>query len=160
LFDYLANLPSYKLLEHEDTPSLRRFSFEKGGGESNMLFRPVSQVALAQALGILVFKKGFSVEEVFNKLTKFDRQGGFSGMEYPHSLWYGVLYDPNKKRVQVSGRDLAAKLLIYLVGGIEDQMEKAELRKALANARTIEDRTISFDGRFVKPKDVGLPPIL
>ncbi|HLO88543.1 MAG TPA: DGQHR domain-containing protein [Nostocaceae cyanobacterium] len=160
LFDHLANLPSYKLLEHEDTPSLRRFSFEKGGGESNMLFRPVSQVALAQALGILVFKKGFSLTEIFNRLTKFDRQGGFSGMEYPHSLWYGVLYDPNKKRVQVSGRDLAARLLIYLVGGIEDQMEKAELRKDLANARTIEDRTISFDGRFVKPKDVGLPHVL
>ncbi|HLP90951.1 MAG TPA: DGQHR domain-containing protein [Nostocaceae cyanobacterium] len=160
LFDHLANLPSYKLLEHEDTPSLRRFSFEKGGGESNMLFRPVSQVALAQALGILVFKKGFELTEIFKKLTNFDRKGGFSGMEYPQSLWYGVLYDPNKKRVQVAGRDLAAKLLIYLVGGTEDQMEKAELRKALANARTIEDRTISFDGKLIKPKDISLPTVL
>ena len=39
-------------------------------------------------------------------------------MEYPQSLWYGVLYDPNKKRVQVAGKDLAAKLLIYILGGI------------------------------------------
>ena len=61
LFDNLANLPSYKMLEHEDTTVLRRFSFEKEGGEGNMLFRPVGQVALAQALGILVFKKGFSL---------------------------------------------------------------------------------------------------
>ncbi|MBG1242992.1 DGQHR domain-containing protein [Nostoc sp. NZL] len=160
LFDSLASLSSYKILEHEDTPALRRFSFEKDGGEGNMLFRPVAQVALAQALGILVFKKGFSLADIFKKLRKFDQQGGFSGMEYPQSLWYGVLYDPNKKRVQVAGRDLAAKLLVYILGGIQEQMERAELRKALADARTVEDKTIGFDGKFVEPKAVGLPPIL
>jgi hypothetical protein len=160
LFDHLASLPSYKILEHEDTPVLRRFSFEKSGGEGNMLFRPVAQVALAQALGFLVFKKRFSLTTIFKKLRKFDQQGGFTGMEYPQSLWYGVLYDPNKKRVQVSGKDLAAKLLIYILGGIEDSMERAELRKALANARTVENKTIAFNGEFVEPKEVGLPPIL
>ncbi|PLZ08892.1 DGQHR domain-containing protein [Fischerella thermalis] len=160
LFDYLASLPSYKILEDEDTPALRRFSFEKDGGEGNMLFRPVAQVALAQALGILVFRKGFNLEDIFKKLRKFDQQGGFSGMEYPQSLWYGVLYDPNKKRVQVAGRDLAAKLLIYILGGIQDQMELAGLRKDLANARTIENKTVGFDGKFVEPKAVGLPKII
>ncbi|MBP5971620.1 DGQHR domain-containing protein [Brasilonema sp. CT11] len=160
LFDCLANLPSYQLLEEEDTPQLRRFSFEKDGGEGNMLFRPVAQVALAQALGILVFKKGFLLTDIFKKLRKFDQQGGFSGMEYPQSLWYGVLYDPNKKRVQVAGRDLAARLLIYILGGIQDQMERAELRKDLAKARTVEDKTIGFDGKFVEQKAVGLPAIL
>ncbi|MDZ8183366.1 MAG: DGQHR domain-containing protein [Nostoc sp. ChiSLP02] len=160
LFDNLANLPSYKILEHEDTPVLRRFSFEKGGGEANILFRPVAQVALAQALGFLVFKKGFSITSIFKKLRKFDQQGGFAGMEYPQSLWYGVLYDANKKRVQVSGKELATKLLIYILGGIEDSMERAELRKALANARTVENKTIGFDGEFVELKEVGLPPVL
>ncbi|QOV23073.1 DGQHR domain-containing protein [Anabaenopsis elenkinii] len=160
LFDYLATLPTYKLLDEEDTPTLRRFSFEKDGGEGNMLFRPVAQVALAQAVGILVFQKGFSLEDIFKKLRKFDRQGGFSGMEYPQSLWYGVLYDPNKKRVQVSGRELAAKLLIYILGGIQQQMERAELRRALADARTVENKTIGFDGKLVEPKQVGLPIIL
>ena len=160
LFDYLASLPSYQLLDEEDTPALRRFSFEKHGGEGNLLFRPVAQVALAQALGILVFKKGLTLENIFKKLKKFDRQGGLSGMEYPQSLWYGVLYDPNKKRVLVSGRELAAKLLIYILGGVEDHMERAELRKALADARTVENQTIAFDGKLVEPKQVGLPPIL
>ena len=160
LFDYLASLPSYKILEHEDTPILRRFSFEKGGGEGNMLFRPVAQIALAQALGILVFYKGFSLESIFKKLRKFDRQGGFSGMEFPHSLWYGVLYDPNKKRVQVSGKELAVKLLVYILGGMTEKMEVAQLRKALADARTIEDHTIGFDGKLVDPQDVGLPLVL
>ncbi len=160
LFDYLATLPSYKILEYEDTPSLRRFSFEKDGGEGNMLFRPVGQVALAQALGILVFKKGFSLEDIFKKLRKYDQQGGFSGMEYPKSLWYGVLYDPNKKWVQVAGRDLAARLLMYILGGIEEQMESADIRKDLAKARTIENKTIGFDGKFVEPKQVGFPSVL
>ncbi|MEH2386832.1 MAG: hypothetical protein V7K14_13870, partial [Nostoc sp.] len=94
------------------------------------------------------------------KLRKFDQQGGFSGMEYPQSLWYGVLYDPNKRRVQVAGRDLATKLLVYILGGIQEQMERAELRKALADARTVEDKTIGFDGKFVEPKAVGLPSVL
>ncbi|MEA5577569.1 DGQHR domain-containing protein [Anabaena sp. UHCC 0451] len=160
LFDYLASLPSYKILEHEDTPVLRRFSFEKGGGEGNMLFRPVAQVALAQALGILVFKKSFTLEAIFKKLRKFDRQGGFSEMEFPHSLWYGVLYDPNKKRVQVAGKDLAVKLLVYIVGGMTEKMEVAALRKALADARTMEDNTIGFDGKLVEQQDVGLPAVL
>jgi DGQHR domain-containing protein len=160
LFDYLAGLPSYKILEDEDTPALRRFSFEKDGGEGNMLFRPVGQVALAQALGILRFRKGFKLEDIFKKLRKFDLEGGFSSMEYPQSVWYGVLYDPNKKRVQVAGRDLAARLLIFILGGIQDQMERAEIRKALADARTIEQQTMGFDGKFVEPKQVGLPSIL
>lgn len=160
LFDYLASLPSYKILDHEDTPVLRRFSFEKGGGEGNILFRPVAQVALAQALGILVFKKGLSLETIFKKLRKFDRQGGFSEMEFPHSVWYGVLYDPNKKRVQVAGKELAVKLLVYILGGMKDQMEVAQLRKALADARTMEDHSIGFDGKLVDQQDVGLPSIL
>ncbi len=160
LFDNLASLGSYKILEYEDTPQLRRFSFENDGGEGNMLFRPVGQVALAQALGILVFRKGLSQEDIFKKLRKYDQQGGFSGMEYPKSLWYGILYDPNKKRVQVAGRDLAARLLTYILGGIQDNIERAELRKDLAKARTVENKTIGFDGNFVEPKQVGLPPIL
>jgi len=160
LFDNLATLPSYKVLEHEDTPILRRFSFEREGGEGNMLFRPVAQVALAQALGTLVFKKGFSLADIFKKLRKFDQQGGFTGMEYPQSLWYGVLYDPNKKRVQVSGKELAVRLLIYILGGTQDQMERAKLRKDLAKARTMEDQTVGFEGKLVALKDLGFPPIL
>jgi hypothetical protein len=30
----------------------------------------------------------------------------------------------------------------------------------LYNARTVENKTISFDGKFVEPKEVGLPPVL
>jgi hypothetical protein len=39
-------------------------------------------------------------------------------------------------------------------------MEVAALRKALADARTMEDNTIGFDGKLVEQQDVGLPSIL
>ena len=160
LFDNLASLPSYKLLEHEDTPMFRRFSFEKDEGEGNILFRPVGQMALAKALGILIFEIGFSIEDIFEKLRKFDSKGGFSGMDFPKSLWYGVLYDANRKRILVAGKELATRLLVYILGGIEDKIERAELRKDLAKARTFEDKTLDFKGKFVEPKKVGLPNVL
>ncbi len=161
LFDKLADLFSYQRLERgEETPELRRFSFEKGGGDGNILFRPVGQVALAQALGILVFKKKLSVKDIFDKLQKYDADGGFSGMEFPESIWYGVLYDPNKKRVSVAGKDLAARLIVYLLGGVDDDMERAEIRRAVADARTIENQAMGFNGKFVEPRKVGLPSVL
>ncbi|MBR8827980.1 MAG: DGQHR domain-containing protein [Gomphosphaeria aponina SAG 52.96 = DSM 107014] len=161
LFDYLGNLPSYQRLENgTDTARMRRFSHEKPPGEGNILFRPVGQVALAQALGILVFRKRFSWQEIFEKMYQYDEEGGFSSMEFPESLWYGVIYDPNKKRVLVSGKDLAAKLIIYLLGGMEDKIERIYLQKDLATARTIENKAMGLDGNYVEPKRIRLPDVL
>ncbi|PPT08328.1 DndB-like protein [Geitlerinema sp. FC II] len=161
LWDGLATLPSYRKLDAGlETPTLRRLSFEADGGEGNILFRPVGQVALAQALGTAIFRKRIPLIEVFDKLRQFDDEGGFSGIENPESIWYGVFYDPNKRRIRVAGRDLAAKLLLYLLGGMTEPMELAELRMAVAKARTFENRAVSFQGRFVKPREVGLPEVL
>lgn len=161
LFDYLATLPSYQRVEHgTETYQLRRFSFEKGGGEGNLLFRPVGQVAVAQALGSLVFNKGFSLDAIFEKLRKYDGAGGFSHIENPESLWYGVLYDPSKKRILISGRDLAARLIVYILGGIQDEFERTQLHRELVEARTIDDMVVGFNGTFVAPREVGLPPML
>jgi len=30
----------------------------------------------------------------------------------------------------------------------------------VAEARTFEDKAVSFNGRFVQPQEVGLPPVL
>ncbi len=161
LFDNLASLPSYKRLESDaETPLLRRFSFEKDSGEGNILFRPVGQAALAQALGILIFKKKLAPKTIFKKLRQYDSNGGFSFMDIPSSLFYGALYDPNKKRILVSGRDLAARLIIYILGGIQDDMERAQLRRELAEARSMENKAVGFHGEFVEPRQVGLPPVL
>jgi DGQHR domain-containing protein len=160
LFDRLAQFTSYERLKGEDTTQLRRFSFEPGGGEGHILFRPVGQVAFAQGVGTAVFKKQMAETEIFRKLDRYDADGGFSHINLPQSLWYGILYDPNKKRILVSGRDLAAKLIVYLLGGVEHDFDRAELRRQVAEARTIGEYAMSFQGELVTPKEVGLPPVL
>ncbi len=159
LFDELSTLFSYQRLEVEETPKLRRFSSEKNGGEGNILFRPVGQIALINALGIMIYKKQVNIQIIFDKLRSYDQDGIFSNIELPSSIFYGILYDPNKKRIMVSGKNLATKLIVYLLGGIDDTMEKAELRRLVAKARTIEGKAIGFDGQFTDPKKVGLPLI-
>jgi DGQHR domain-containing protein len=160
LFDRLSQFTSYGRLKGEDTPKLRRFSFEIDGGEGHLLFRPVGQVALAQGVGMAVFKKQMAQTDVFRKLDRYDADGGFGNINLPQSLWYGILYDPNKKRILVSGRDLAAKLIVYLLGGVDNDFDRAELRRQVAEARTVGEYAMSFEGKLVTPKDVGLPPVL
>lgn len=160
LFDRLSQFTSYGRLQAEDTTQLRRFSFEPGGGEGHILFRPVGQVAFTQGVGMAVFKKKMAETDVFRKLDRYDADGGFSNINLPQSLWYGILYDPNKKRILVSGRDLAAKLIVYLVGGVDNDFDRAELRRQVAEARTVGEYAMSFEGELVTPKEVGLPPVL
>jgi DGQHR domain-containing protein len=160
LFDRISQFTSYGRLQGEDTPQLRRFSFEPGGGEGHILFRPVGQVAFAQGIGMAVFKKKMAETDVFRKLERYDADGGFSHINTPQSLWYGVLYDPNKKRILVSGKDLAAKSIVYLLGGMDNDFDRAEFRRQIAEARTVGEYAMSFDGKLVTPKEVGLPPVL
>jgi DGQHR domain-containing protein len=160
LFDRISQFTSFGRLKGEDTPQLRRFSFEPGGGEGHILFRPVGQVAFAQGVGMAVFKKQMAETEVFRKLDRYDADGGFSHINTPQSLWYGILYDPNKKRILVSGKDLAAKLIVYLLGGVDNDFDRAELRRQVAEARAIGEYAMSFDGRLVTLQEVGLPSIL
>jgi hypothetical protein len=107
-----------------------------------------------------VFKKKMAETEVFRKLERYDADGGFSHINTPQSLWYGVLYDPNKKRILVSGKDLAAKSIVYLLGGMDNDFDRAEFRRQIAEARTVGEYAMSFDGKLVTPKEVGLPPVL
>lgn len=160
LFDELAEFTSYRRLNGEDTPRLRRFSSEPGGGEGHILFRPVGQIAFAQAVGTAVFKKHMAQAEVFSKLARYDADGGFSNIDAPQSLWYGILYDPNKQRILVSGRDLAARAIVYLLGGIDNEFDRAELRRQIAEARSVGEYAIGFDGKLVTLPAVGLPPLL
>lgn len=174
LWDLLKTLPSYKKLEQgADTGSLRRFSHDDPAGEAHMLFRPVGQVALANAIGTLIAVRQHDFEEVFKKLRKYDSDGGFR-LDVVSSPWYMVLYDPNKKRMSVRGLRLAQRLLEYLLGGgFPGDKERDDLRAELAAARTIhlgdandprwkdhEGQAIDFDGNWVSPEKVELPPVI
>ncbi|MBP0011730.1 MAG: DGQHR domain-containing protein [Roseofilum sp. SBFL] len=158
LFDYLATLPSYQALEMGAlSTDLRRFSFESYDGEGHMLFRPVGQIALVRAIGILVYQHHISLTRIFSQLCPYDTQGGFSHIDRSESLWYGILFNPTKKRIQVSGRDLATRLLIHLIADTPDPLDRAQLRQDLSNARTFQDKALNFEGKFVHPRHLTLP---
>ena len=155
--DSLVELPSIKRsVQGTSIQTLR--NFEKEGGEGILLYRPVGQTALATAVNELLLK-GQSISNVFSKLHKFDENGGFSAIDMHTSIWYGVLYDPNKQRMMVSGEKLAVRLLVYLLGGgIANEEERNTLREDLAEAREVDKQYRLFDGTFSTSKsDIKLP---
>ncbi|BAN34912.1 DGQHR domain-containing protein [Sulfuricella denitrificans skB26] len=154
--DYLVELPSIKrAAQGTPSPQLRNFSAE--GGEGILLYRPVGQTALASAVGLLM-NEGVSIKQIFEKLSAYDEKGGFSKIDHFSSLWYGVLFDPNKQRMLVSGENLAKHLLVYLLkGGLPDEREREDLRMSFAEAREIDGQFRKFDGEWGGNKDIQLP---
>jgi DGQHR domain-containing protein len=157
----IVELPSVKkVVQGASAASLRNFSHETPAGEGNILFRPVGQEVLANAVGSVVFdqEKQRSLDTVFTKLTTFDKKGGFSNINEKTSIWYGVLVDQKKKRIVVAGKRLAIRLLAYMLsGGIENEEEREALRRDFALARTLDGEATNLKGKTVKPEDIELP---
>lgn len=166
--DHFQSLPSVKrYVQGTVVTILRNFEGEiqdENGnniGEGNMLFRPVGQTALATAVGVLR-DEGASLDSIFKKIVKYESQGGFSGIDKPSSIWYGVLFDPSKKRMSISGETLSTRLMIYLFGGgIADEGLREQLRADLASARENDGVFKQFDGSTTtKQAEITLPPPL
>jgi len=151
--DRFQSLPSIqRYIQGTFATVLRNFEVEvqdeqgNNVGEGNLLFRPVGQTALATAIGDLLIE-GANLDAIFLKVSQYDSNGGFTGIDKPTSTWYGVLYDPNKKRMSISGESLAARLLRYLFGGgIPDENLREQLRADLAIAREVDGLFRKFDG--------------
>jgi hypothetical protein len=160
LWDRLSDLPSYsKLTQGSDTKKLRNFS---PSGHGHMLFRPVGQEALADALGVLVGDRKENLEVIVGRLRKMDAEGGFQ-LDSPKSAWWNILYDPSKKRMTIKGRKLAERPLVHILGGgTADHEQREKLRADFAEARTIEEQSMMLGGEWTKsPNQVQLPdPIL
>jgi DGQHR domain-containing protein len=159
IWDGLAKMHHFERLKEEDPAYMRRFYREGVGGEGYLFLRPIAQVALGQALGILTRKRDRQgLRDLLKLMQRYDLDGAFLQIDRPESLWYGVIYDPSKGQIRTSGRDLTAKLLIYLLGGITDRLEIAELRRQVVELRTFEGQAIDFKGTFGDPKSIFLPP--
>lgn len=173
--DWLATLPSMAELDRgASTRDYRLFTDEVVAepegqppvmGKGHMLFRPVGQIVLARALGALV-ANGRHLDDLFKMLVDYEKSGGFT-LDDVANPWWGVLYDPVGQKMARGGEDLAADILVYLLGGMaSDQTARERLRSRLADARTIrdgsadEDKPVGFDGTRVSAAEFKLPKML
>lgn len=152
-FDQVGDLPSMKAMDNgEPLDPWREFPDE---GRGHLLFRPVGQVVLAQAVGELV-ASGMTLDHIFARLSRLDSQGGFEQAD-PKNLWYGVTFDPVKQKMQLGNNKLAVRALVYLVRGADSEQRDLlldDLRKARTDAG---NQWINFAGKHVgqPDEDVG-----
>jgi len=138
LINHLREMPVFKGLESgDDLDDVRLFPGDDKDNHPNprghLLLRPVGQMILALAVGKLV-KEGLTLDEIFARLSKWDRLGGFT-QHLPNSLWYGVTFDFNKSNMNTrTVEESAAKLMAYMVRGA-DEKERKELVDFVVRSR-------------------------
>jgi hypothetical protein len=179
LWDAIASLPSMRSIEPwkflpesiqettayrepRNVAEMRRFPKEELPGEAHMLFRPLGQQALATAVGVLVHdvQNPMTLDMVFEKLSRYDATGGFSLVDRTKP-WWGVLYDQTKDKIVTNGANLAAELLIHVLGGTGGRSPE-DLRLAFAVARksSTEGKYVDLSGSDVSLDSVKLPNFL
>ena len=156
-FNHLETIPSHKaFIDGKLASELRKSK----GGEDNILFRPVVQMALAEAIGKLV-TRGVSLSNIVEELGRREQQGQLRLTERK-APWFGVLWDPSgKMRRHKKNEQLCCRLFQYLLGGgIEDDVDRAQLREDFAAQRRTDiegDWSIDLNGNVVKTDKVRLP---
>ena len=70
-------------------------------GMGNVLFRRVGQIAFAKSVG-LCLKDNKDLDQIFKAIYKFEKKGGFDKLDNWKSIFYSVLYNPQKSRMIVS----------------------------------------------------------
>ena len=130
------------------------------GGEDNILFRPMTQTALAEALGKLA-ARGCSLKNCVEELARQEQLGQLRLTER-RAPWFGVLCDSNgKMRRYKKNEDLCSRLFQYLLGGgIKDELHREKLRKDFAAERRTDpesDLAIDLEGNPVPADKVLLP---
>lgn len=149
----------------------------ENGGKGHLLTRPLGLSILARAVAALAnapasaTKSGekaetprMTLENVFKKVIKYDNAGGFENVGLPKSAWFGITYSPERGGMQMRNRELAIRLLRYLIDPHSMSPEgQEELRQDFGRARAQpkEDGSetyFSFDGASVESlDDVKLP---
>ena len=166
-FDLLCKLPSHYELTQDQKLSCKEF--RKEDDKENIFFRPIAQMALAEAMAKLN-KERKNLDEVMKVLVEKEKEGELR-LRKKESIWYGVLWDVNQQQMRhhVKYQKLCANLLVHLLGGGTEEKARAKLLKAFANARkvvheekkegpVIEHQYVNRDGETVKGiENVELP---
>jgi hypothetical protein len=146
-------------------------------GKGHLLTRPLGLSILARAVAALANApasapkpeekaeaRRMTLENVFKKVMKYDKVGGFENVQLPKSVWFGITYSPERNGMQMRNRDLAVRLLRYLIDPhCMSPEEQEELRQHFGQARAQTqadgtERYFNFDGASVESlDDVKLP---
>ena len=161
LLDHLQQLPVFQTIDRSDDPTatlgkLRAFPEKDENPDSSdghLFLRPIGQQILAQAIGELLSEQSpsrMTLQEIFARLVELDSRNKFQAHK-ANNLWYGVTYDFNKTKMIVakSNRDLAVRLLKYLIRGA-DTKTQGELLHEVVAARAVEGNWKNFHGQVVQ----------
>lgn len=167
-FDALSGLPSHESMilhfssggkEGKSPAELRT------APESNILFRPIAQVALAHALAKLWSEKGVELNDAVECLARHERTGDLN-LARKSAPWFGVLCDPadEKMRRKKEFEYLCAELMTYLLGGGfgQDEARREKLLDRFFEARRIltdseEEVALDMKGRPRTKQEFSLP---
>ena len=157
-FDHLASIPSHvAFIQGKPASELRKSK----DGEDNILFRPMVQIALAEAVGKLA-TRGVSPRSAVEELARQEPRGQLK-LTPQTSPWFGVLCEPSSltMRRRKKSRDLCCRLFQYLLGGgIKDDHDREKLREDFAEERQIDRErglAIDLEGNPVPMAEVRLP---
>lgn len=132
-------------------------------GDDCILFRPVAQIALAEAIGNLQWGNGIALDVLVDELKHQEGIGQLK-LRNPKAPWFGVLWDPINKVMRRNQRYqvLCYRLFRYLLGGgSEEESERARLTQEFAIARRYsaddESKAYDRDGKIVDLDSVKLP---
>jgi len=155
--DFLTSLPSHKgFVDGRAAADIR-----SAGGEDNVLFRPIAQTALAEAVAKLE-RGGRSLVSIGEILKKKEAEGQLR-LTAQDTPWYGVLWDPANERMRKGAgpEGLCHRLFLHLLGGgTADNSARKELRDEFAKARVVgleSDLAIDFEGVEVRSSSIRLP---
>lgn len=168
-FDAMMTLPSHKKMTHGKRVSDIRSSEKQF--DDNILFRPMTQEALATALGRLETRSdehggSISLEDAISKLGRGDNPDEpHLRLTNPASPFFGILCDPIDKKMRrtESYKKLATRMFMFLLGGeTQSEEEQEKLREAVFNSRRVfedEETTlaIGYDGNHVEEAHFQLP---
>ena len=103
------------------------------------MFRRVGQITFAKAVGDLINdpENPMDLDKIFKKVYIFEKTGGFEKLDRPSSIFYSILFDPNKLRMIVSGSNikLASDLLRYVLFQPFTDDKRENLRQDLIDKR-------------------------
>ena len=141
LFDHLSKLQTcQRIMAAHKGDDLDTIRIE----EANILTRPIGYTIIAQAIGQLV-RAGEGIDKVFQKLIKFDQEGGFE-QALQKSIWWGVTLD-SKGRMITANTSVAVELLKWKLFGQTHTDGPSLSDKCKVLRMTIDgDEYYSFDG--------------